>query len=256
MSFKRILNLIYLFIAVLSISCQQHYSANSYSGSNLKITDSIQSDSSTKALILPFKSEIDEQMNSVIGHTSMNLNVSKPECKLSNLLADIQLVNAKEILHKSHADSLSVFSLININGIRASIQKGDIAIRNIFEVMPFENEIVILKLSGGTVFKLFNYIAQTEGDGLSGVKLVVSNSRAKEIKINGSKIDTALNYYLVTSDYLANGGDHYSMVTTPINRINTGVKIREAIIEYIKKQTEKGEEIKSQVEGRITYLKK
>lgn len=255
MNFKRTLYLFSLVISIVFIACQQQYRASNYSGGNLTLTDSIKSDSLINAQILPFKNEIDEQMNKIIGYTDKDLNVNKPESDLSNLLADILQMNAKEFVNREHADSLSLFSLINIKGIRASIQKGDIAVRNIFEVMPFENEIVILELSGDTIIKFFNFLAQTEGDGLSGARLVISNNRAKEIEINNLKIDTALNYYLATSDYLANGGDHYSMITSPIKRMNTGVKIREAMIEYVTMQTKMGKKINAQVDGRITYFK-
>jgi 2',3'-cyclic-nucleotide 2'-phosphodiesterase (5'-nucleotidase family) len=50
----------------------------------------------------------------------------------------------------------------NIGGIRAVIGAGDILVKNVFEVMPFENEIVLVKMKGSDLDGLFNYYAETE----------------------------------------------------------------------------------------------
>jgi 2',3'-cyclic-nucleotide 2'-phosphodiesterase (5'-nucleotidase family) len=51
-------------------------------------------------------------------------------------------------------------ALINIGGIRTTIGKGDILLKNVFEVMPFENEVIIVKMKGADLQGLFDYYAK------------------------------------------------------------------------------------------------
>src|SRR5690606_41331551 len=92
------------------------------------------------------------------------------------------------------------------DGIRADMNAGSITVGNIFEIMPFENVVCVLTLSGGDMQRLADYMAKTGGQPVSGIKLIIVNGKVKEFMVQGKQIDLYAHYKLVTNDNLANGG--------------------------------------------------
>jgi len=143
--------------------------------------------------------------------------------------------------------------LLNNGGLRASLPHGEITRGKIFELMPFENEMIVLELDGETTLELVNFIAEKGGMPVAGLTLVIENNKPQNITINGKPFDKNKTYKVVTSDYLANGGDKLSMLNKRLNDKLTGIKIRDAIIEYFIEQNKKGVTITSSLDGRIKY---
>lgn len=247
--------LIWIFVAVLALTgCKQPaYKVNGFAGTNINIDSTFTSDSSMNAEIAPFRKSIDAQMNRVIGISAKELLNHKPESPLSNFVSDLIQQKALVFMKDNKMDSLKLLTLMNIKGIRAPIPQGNITVRNIFEVMPFENEIVLLKLSGDSITSLFKFLGKTEGDGIAGAFAKYSDTKLLEVTIGGELVDPSENYYLATSDYLANGGDHYSMIMEPIDRYGLGLKLREAIIESIESLQKQGKKVDANIEGRIVF---
>jgi len=157
-------------------------------------------------------------MNEVIGHSPSFVEKKKPSSALGNFMADAVMESALK------AYPLSTICILNYGGIRSTLDSGDITMGDIFQIMPFENEIVILKLNTTYIDSLQNFITTKGGepmsDNINSLKQVVMNDQ---------------NYfYLVTSDYMANGGDNYLFLINATERINTGIKIRDALIAYVK----------------------
>ncbi len=240
-----------LTVALLISSCKQNTEVKTLLGENISIDSTIISDSAMTNKIIPYKSDVDKQMNKVIGYSEKELSAYPPESPLSDLVSDIIQAKAASFLKENKTDSLPLFTLMNIKGFRAPLPKGEIMIRNIFEIMPFENEIVILALNGDSIYSLFNYIAKTNGEGIAGATLVGENKTLKKVLINNKPLDTSKNYLLATSDYLANGGDYFTMITKPLKSENIGTKVREAIIEHIENLNQNKQPVVANVDGRI-----
>ena len=235
------------------LACQKTLRTKSFEGGNVSIDSALEADSAMNADIIPYKNDVDGKMNRVIGASEQELNCFKPESPLSNFVSDIIQQNASKFLVDNKADSLGLITLVNIKGIRAPIPKGDITVRNVFELMPFENEIIVLRLSGDSILSLINFLGKTEGDGVAGLSVVYEQNKTKKVTVGGKLFDKSKNYYLATSDYLANGGDHYSMIMNPIDRMSVGLRIREAIIEHIENIDGKGAKVSAEVEGRVVF---
>jgi 2',3'-cyclic-nucleotide 2'-phosphodiesterase (5'-nucleotidase family) len=119
--------------------------------------------------------------------------------------------------------------------------------------MPFENAIVILTISGEKMKQLFESLVENNGAPFSGATVTAKGKKITSLFIGGKEIDLAKNYKVVTSDYLAGGGDKYSFFSSPIKVDTLNYKLRDAIVDYIKDETQKGKTIKVEIDGRIKY---
>ncbi len=244
-----------LLIIILSVclySCNE-VSIKNITGKNVPVDSLIVKDSLINAYIDPYKMQIEDKMNTIIGKSDKELNSYFPESPLSNFVADLILEKVKNYTKENKIDTLDMFSLINIKGLRSSIPQGDIKVGDIFRLMPFENEIVLLTLPGDSVLSLFQFLGKTNGDGIGGATVSYKENEINKITINNKKFDPKKNYFLATSDYLANGGDYYTMITHPINRNGLSYKVREAIINYIRTLNQNHKTVVSDKDNRIKF---
>ena len=144
-------------------------------------------------------------------------------------------------------------SYFNYGGIRTSLPKGEITVGNIFELMPFENEMVFLKLKGDQMQAFLNYIAAKGGESVGGARFMISNGKAKNALINRESLKPEKDYWLVTNDYVANGGDGLEVLTECLEFVKSGIKIRDAIISYLEGKQDKNEIVNGNLDGRISH---
>ncbi|OPG99396.1 bifunctional NAD pyrophosphatase/5'-nucleotidase, partial [Chryseobacterium mucoviscidosis] len=87
--------------------------------------------------------------------------------------------------------------------------KGDILLKSVFEVMPFENEVIIVKMKGSDLQGLFDYYAEHQvNNPVSHLYIETNNGQLTKTLINGKTVNPEQDYYIATSDYLALGGDN------------------------------------------------
>src|SRR5690606_38240521 len=172
----------------------------------------------------PYKEQLEAEMNRVVGHAAISLTKprNKPETLLGNFFADVLLAEAQKQVPDAE------FAFGTKGGLRIELHQGPITIGNLFELMPFENEIVVLELTGENVLDLAQFIAASGGQPVSGIRMEIMDGKATNIRIGGNPIDTNRTYKLATYDYLANGGDHALGLADPVSRTNLGIKVREA----------------------------
>ena len=82
----------------------------------------------------------------------------------------------------------------------------------------------------------------------------IENEMPSRIFVNGEPFDSLKTYKVVTSDYLANGGDKYSFFKEPLQREDLRVKVRDAIMEFIMEEKQNGKALNSHFDGRIYYV--
>lgn len=209
-------------------------------------------DSSVWQTILPYKTKLDVDMNVPVGKTTQPLTKDQPEGLLGNFVADLCLAQAR--IHYKPADNKNVdFCFLNNGGLRASLPEGELTRRNIFEVMPFENELIILTVSGNDVTRLLTYISNKGGVPVAGIQMVIKNKIAEQVIINNAPFDTNKTYKVVTSDYLANGGDDLSFLAIIKERQYVQLKVRDAMLEYCERLKSDGKLIDPKLDNRIKY---
>lgn len=149
---------------LLAVSCKSHYISTSVNTQNLFVSDKVtQLDSQVVRMYLPFKNQIEKDMKRVIAFSEIEMIKKKPESNLTNFLADLLLEEGIAVTQKNGLDAEPVVSYLNYGGIRTFLPKGDISVENIFELMPFENEMVYLQLSGSQLQEFFNIVAEKGG---------------------------------------------------------------------------------------------
>ncbi|GAB3828476.1 hypothetical protein GCM10028895_42070 [Pontibacter rugosus] len=134
------------------------------------------------------------------------------------------------------------------------LPEGEITTGNVFELMPFENELLVLTLKGETVQQLFDYAAERKNAPIGNAAYAVVAGKAKDIKIAGKPFDPRQTYTLVTSNYLAGGGDDLNMLKDAIKTEMVGLLLRDAILMQIRQFTAAEKPITADTAKRVTIL--
>ena len=212
-------------------------------------------------MINPYKEKLEAEMNEVlvISAEEFPKERGKAETKIGNLIADLSYDIASKTYNTSTNHTID-FCLLNIGGLRTSLPKGEITRGKIFELMPFENELVVVTIKGNKYNQIVNYITSTP-QPISGQLNIkeIPNPEKKSIKINEKYFNINLSFNkngeikILTSDYLANGGDNMKFFLDPIKIESLGIKLRDAIIQHCMEEHKKGNQLTGKLDGRITF---
>lgn len=204
---------------------------------NISISTDMSDDAATASLIAPYRKSMAQQMDSKISHTAKELTKTGDNSNLGNLLADYTFEGAADWAKKNSIPQIDA-AVINIGGIRSTIGKGDILLKHVYEVMPFENEVVIVKMPGQAMQGLFDYYLKTrKNNPVSHLAIETADGTLKRALISGAELNPAKTYYIATSDYLALGGDNMKFFSQG-EIIATGIKMRDLFIEKFRANPE------------------
>jgi len=239
-----------LLIAVLfAISCSAPRQSSSLIFNDYRIEKQLKTDSTLVIMLQPYSATMNASMNKVIGFSSNNLNAKQPESGLGNFMADcMRLMGEKKFGRKVDA------GFINQGGIRSYIPKGNITVGKIFELMPFDNLVVLQEVKGTVLQQFLDKIAADGGWPVSaGVIMGIKEKKAVQVLINGKPLDENGTYTIANSDYVANGGSDCEMLRK-IPKIDKGYLFRDALIEYVTDLTKQGQPVDSKIENRVTNV--
>ena len=249
----RIALLLSFFTVLVFFSCSEPSRSYTLKGTTLLLDSSnvITKDTLQEQIIHKYRESLEADMNRVLVHSAQVMERGTPEGLLNNFVADLVL-DIGEDLYQPEDNKKIDFCLLNYGGLRVPLPKGEITYGRVFELLPFENEMVVITLSGEKTLELFQYLAQAQrGMPVSAVQLIIKDEEPAEIFIRGENFDINRTYKVLTSDYLAGGGDSMDFFLQPLNYELLGMRIRDAIIKHMKEVSNKGEEIKAQLDGRI-----
>jgi 5'-nucleotidase / UDP-sugar diphosphatase len=214
-------------------------------------------DKPVSELVEKYEQSIDAALAEIVGEANADLdgeNVRERETNLGDLIADIM-----------RSASGSDATIINGGGIRAGIKRGEIKRRDVSNVLPFDNYIVAVKLSGRQVREALEYgvsgieggsgrFPQVSGITFSYLRSASPGARVKDILITGSPIEPDREYIVATNDFIAAGGDGYKVFgeaavaakgypdaadNTKVERpvyCDSGRWLRDVVIEYIQEK--------------------
>lgn len=243
-------SVLFVLVILLSIGCTpRKWSMTGYKTSKIAIDASSDSlaDKQMLAFIQPVKQELDKEMDQVVGFSEVEMKSDKPESLLSNWTSDIYRLAASEFL-KQPVD----IAVVNMGSLRSQLPAGNLTVRDIFQLMPFENELVILWLKGSEVSRLLGIFAKEGGQGVSGISMEIVDGKAQNVRVGGEPLDVDKLYSIATNDFLAGGNDRMVPLANPEKRVDTGLKIRNILMEYVIRENRNGNKINAKLDGRIT----
>lgn len=177
---------------------------------------------SVDSIVTPYKTELDQQMNRVVTLAPTDFINQRPSGNLGNLVADVVLSRGKQ-----HAGGLPVVCLINFGGLRAPISKGNVTLGDLFKVMPFDNQLVVVKMPAHAMDDIVAYLRKSGGEPIAGFSV-----RGNEVVDANGKPWGKTDFWVVTSDYLMNGGDKMVFFEKKIEVVQTGELFRDVLIQF------------------------
>lgn len=192
-------------------------------------------DAATKAILDKYMAQVSPILSEKLGVANVDLNHdSKGPSLMGEWVCDIM-----------KAKSGAQIAIQNGGGLRISIPKGELTVGKMYELMPFDNTLVTAKLTGAQVKEAIEHGIGNEKISfgqMSGVYASYDMSRPFGDRIvsltleNGQPLDMNAYYTVVANDFMFDGGDNYNVLKQGKEKKDTGVPIREAIIEYVKQQ--------------------
>jgi len=243
-------------ILLFAISCKPYYSLK-YTSNSIIAVDTITTpveDPAALKILEPYQKKIHAELNEILAYSDEAMDKDLPEGKLNNFVTDLTLLISRK--HYKPEDGQTIdMCVLNSGGLRSALPKGAITISKVFELMPFENQLVVLTMTGKETLDMLNWIASNGGVPLAGVKMGIKNEKAIDVLTNGVAFNVERNYKIVTSDYLASGGDKYSFFKNPLKYEEIGLLARDAIIEYMRDENAAGRTVKATLDKRIYYVR-
>ena len=214
-----------VFLGISIFACSSHIRIHELSEKS-KVDSSISSSLKIDELIQPYKDSLDKEMNQVIGFSKDNFEIQRPSSSLMNWCADAIFANQTKNIKLAQP----IFCLLNTGGLRSTIGKGTVSFTDIYKLMPFDNTIVWVELPISSIAEIEKYLSQSGGEPIANAKL--ENGK---LLINGGN-EKMTHFWVLTSDYLMNGGDKMSFFEQRTNAIMNGKLLRNAFIEEVKSQ--------------------
>ncbi len=236
-------------------SCNRHLIPEQVVPTRLEINDSLVDErtvspaaDAVRRIIDPYREELGESMEEIVGRVPRELTKGRPESTLGNWLADLLYTEAVR-----YADRPVDFAVQNSGGVRInSLPAGDLPVRTVYELMPFDNQLVLLELDYETTLALINHMAAAGGWPVSRQLhfRITPTGTAADITLEDKPLTADRTYRVALPDYVANGGsDCDFLVGFP--QLATGQMIRDLIILHLREAYEQGRLVTAELDSRI-----
>lgn len=183
-----------------------------------------------EAIIAEYRPGVDSLMTVPITRSKRAL--SNEEAPLLNFVADYIKLRGEEI-----SDGPVDFALTNKGGIRRGLPKGKVSEGIIINMLPFNNRVEVIEISGKDLAENFDIMALQGGNGLSAEVDVVydpATSRCTTVTIGGLTLDPTRTYRVATIDYLANGGDYMAPLTRGVKVASSPSILSKDIVAWLR----------------------
>lgn len=190
---------------------------------------------------------INDSNTRIIGFATTSMTNRKPEGLLGNFVADA-VKNEAEIFLRKRIDLV----FISHKAIKGSLKKGDISMETIANVLPFDDSLSYMEVSGSVLQMVLDRIAQEGGSPVSGIRMKIKNMRATNIVLDNDSLNFEKKYLLITIERNAQGNENFPFLKN-ISHKNLPNTLTTVIIRYIKKITSEGKAINAYFGHRISY---
>lgn len=237
----------------------------SWSGAPIHLDSSVPMDPEVQALVEKFRAPLDQLTQTVVGKTTDLLNGDRATCRFEECTMGDFVADA--MLWSTASEGVQVV-IINGGSFRSSIVKGDIALGNILEVLPFSNTVSTFELKGKDIIAALEngvsraHSAINEGTGrfpqVAGLRYTwtpdkLPGERILSVEVEKTNgffvpIDPNATYKVATNDFMRKGGDGYGVFTTNAqNAYDMGANLEDVVANYVKSHSP----IEPKLDGRI-----
>jgi 2',3'-cyclic-nucleotide 2'-phosphodiesterase (5'-nucleotidase family) len=239
---KKYSGVLKLFVIFLTfffiISCaKQSYYVSKIEGKRITITEKETQNKEIDNYVKPYREKINKDLDNILAYCpeTLDKNDGKWQSTIGNLMADVTLLRGNLVFVAREKKDINL-CILNNGGIRAILPKGNVTTRTAYEIMPFENSLVVVALKGEQILELVDYfIATQKPHPLSGITFTIGKDKtAKNILIQGKPIEKETIYYVATNDFLSNGGDNMNFFKKGIQKYDLDYKLRNVLIDYFK----------------------
>ena len=146
----------------------------------------------------------------------------------------------------------------NSGGVRRDLPAGPVHVGDLYEVVPFDNEMVVAEYTGAEVLAILGEgIRNRGGEPLSGARVEASGPlgalRVSAVWADGTAIDPAATYRIATSDYLLGNGDATPTLKRGRNVVLTSLPVRQLLIDWCERRGREGRPVEAPEGGRYRF---
>jgi len=207
------------------------------------------------AFLAPYEQGVEAMRRDVIGRAAADLlhtrvpGVTQSGLDLPHGSLLAPLVAQSMLARLARTGEPAELALVNAGGVRESIRQGDISVGAAYTIMPFNNTLFLLSLTGRTFRAALEY-GVTRGNGafpyVAGVRYTANMNRPEGQRITSVDVlrdgawralEPERTYRVVTNSFLAGGGDGYAMLKNAPDRYDTGFVDAQAFIDFVKAES-------------------
>jgi 2',3'-cyclic-nucleotide 2'-phosphodiesterase (5'-nucleotidase family) len=233
------LKLFVIFLTLFFIvSCsKQNYYVTKIEGQQIPITEKENQVPEIENFIKPYREHINKDLDSILAYCpeTLDKNSGSWQTTIGNFMADVTLKKGTIVFNIREKKNIDI-CLLNYGGIRSILPKGNVTARTAFEIMPFENSLVVVVLKEEQILELVDYfIASKKAHPIAGLTFTIDkNNQPKNILVQSKVLNSETLYYVGTNDYLSNGGDNMNFFKKGVQKFDLDYKLRNILIDYFK----------------------
>ncbi len=246
------------FIGRLDVTFDAAGDVVDWGGDSINLSRYITPDAEIAQMVSDLYAPAEDLIAEVVSHAAVRLEGDREvcrfdECSLGNIITDAM-----------RAETGAQIAFENSGGIRASIEAGEITRGDVLTVLPFDNLVSTMKLSGKDILAaLENGASQLETGGgrflqVSGLRYWVDvfkpvGSRVTRVEVvdaqgNSSPLDLTTMYTVAANDYMRSGGDGFTMLAeNAVDAYDYGRPLDEVLADYLAAH----DPVDQQIDGRI-----
>lgn len=219
------------------------------------VTASVPDDPALAKVIAPLAQEIQTSFGRVIVKcpTGIGKGRGMGDSPIGFLLADVMREGAAKVVGAEVR-----FAYTNSGGLRRTIPAGDVKVQDVYEVLPFDNELVVAEYTGAELIQIVKEgILRRGGEPCSGIKASLTGTPAQPVLSitfsDGTAIDPAKTYKAATTDYLYANGDGTPTLKVGRNLVLTGTPVRQLVIDTCETLGKQGKQLLLPEAPRYTF---
>lgn len=243
----------------LQVSFDAKGRVTKWQGAPVVIDQTVPEDPEFNSAIMALQKPIESLRRTIVINLPTRLDgdrekVRLQETTMANAIADGMLASAKT--------SGAVLAIMNGGGVRASLESGPVSYEAAKTVLPFDNTLFIMDLTGAEVIGTLEHgvsaIERGEGRFVQvsrGFSYTFDmskpvGSRIVSASLNGEALDPAKTYRIVTNKFIANGGDGFAVLAAAKGtRLDSGMLDIDVFVAFLRSG-----DLRTEVEGRIKRL--